>query len=135
MPQVGTYDSQKVQLLVDDVQITGLSSDTFISFEPAEGESFSYSVGANPKDVVVSETNNDVHTATVVLQQTSPYVAFLNRIAKEKRMVPVYAINNNEPKEKAGGSQARIQRPANLSYGKEASNREFTIVVFDYSVE
>lgn len=132
---VGTYDSTKVQVLINDVNITGLSEDTFASFEPVEGDSFSYSVGANPGDVVISETNNDVHTMTLVLQPTSPYVSYLNRLAKEKQMVPAYVINNNEPKEKAGGSQARIQRPANVAYGKEAQNREFTIVVFDYSVE
>ncbi|MFC2948533.1 phage structural protein [Virgibacillus sediminis] len=131
---VGTYDSSKVILTVDNTHITGLADGTFISFESA-ADGFSYVVGANPGDVVVSETNDETRTATVVLQATSPYVKFLDDIAKSKRMVPVYCMNNNEPKEKAGGTMARIQRPASRSYGKEAENREYTIVVFDYTEE
>ncbi|AKG05521.1 hypothetical protein AAV35_012680 [Salimicrobium jeotgali] len=131
---VGVYDSSKVNLTVDDTHITGLAADTFISFEAAE-DGFTHAVGANPGDVVVSETNDETRTATIILQQTSPYVKFLDNIAKEKRMVPVYCMNNNEPKEKVGGTMARIQRPSNKSYGKEAQNREFSIVIFDYSEE
>lgn len=129
---VGVYDSSKVILTVDNVHITGLADGTFLTFE-SDADGFSYTVGANAGDVVVSETNDEVRTATVTLQQTSPYVKYLDDIAKSKRMVPVYAMNNNEPKEKSGGTMARIQRPAARSYGKEAENREYTIVVFDYT--
>lgn len=131
---VGVYDSSKVILTIDNTHITGLADGTFLTFEP-EADGFSYTVGANPGDVVVSETNDETRTATVTLQSTSPYVKFLDDIAKSKRMVPVYAMNNNEPKEKSGGTMARIQRPAARSYGKEAENREYNIVVFDYTEE
>lgn len=129
---VGTYDSSKVILTVDNIHITGLADGTFISFE-ADSDGFSYSVGASPGDVVISESNDEVRSATITLQATSPYVKVLDKIAKSKRMVPIYAMNNNEPKEKSGGSMARIQRPAARSYGKEAENREYNVVVFDYT--
>ncbi|WP_088005604.1 phage structural protein [Indiicoccus explosivorum] len=131
---VGVYDSSKVIVTVDNMHITGLADGTFISFEAAE-DGFSYSVGAAPGDVVVSETNDETRTATLVLQQTSPYVSYLDNIAKSKRLVPVYCMNTNEPKEKSGGTMCRIQRPAARSYGKEAANREYSIVVFDYTEE
>lgn len=131
---VGVYDSSKVIVTVDNTHITGLADGTFIAFEAAE-DGFSHSVGANPADVVISETNDETRTATITLQPTSPYVKYLDDIAKSKKMVPVYAMNNNEPREKSGGSMARIQRPAARSYGKEAENREYNIVVFDYSEE
>lgn len=129
---VGVYDSSKVILTIDNMHITGLADGTFISFE-ADSDGFSYTVGANAGDVVVSESNDEVRTGTITLQPTSPYVKVLDNIAKSKRMVPVYAMNNNEPKEKSGGSMARIQRPAARSYGKEAENREYSVVIFDYT--
>jgi len=131
---IKAYDSSKVILLVNDMQITGLAEDTPIGFEAAE-DGFEYSVGFYKEDVVISETNNDVHTATIILQATSPYVKVLDGYAARNEFVSVYVMNNNEPREKSGGTTARIQRPANRSYAKTSENREYSVVVFDYKIE
>ncbi|CAH8705382.1 hypothetical protein WDD9_005619 [Paenibacillus melissococcoides] len=55
-------------------------------------------------------------------------------MANAKKMVP-WGIYNGAPKEKFGGSRARVKKPATASYSNEAEDREFELQVFDYTVE
>ncbi|EJW20024.1 DUF3277 family protein [Paenibacillus alvei] len=127
------YDAMDVTVMVDETFITGFADGSMVEGEKDE-ENFSASVGAQG-DVVVSEVNNPLGTITITLQQTSPSVSFLNKLANTKKEVPVWVIYNGTPKEKFGGSRARIKKPATSSYSNEAEDREFELQVFDYTVE
>ncbi|MCY9758974.1 DUF3277 family protein [Paenibacillus alvei] len=127
------YDAMDVTVMVDETFITGFADGSMVEGEKDE-ENFSASVGAQG-DVVVSEVNNPLGTITITLQQTSPAVSFLNKLANTKKEVSVWVIYNGTPKEKFGGSRARIKKPATSSYSNEAEDREFELQVFDYTVE
>ncbi|MCE5168526.1 DUF3277 family protein [Paenibacillus profundus] len=127
------YDAMDVTVTVDGTFITGFAEGSMVEGEKDE-ENFSASVGAQG-DVVVSEVNNPLGTITITLQQTSPSVSFLNQLANSKKTVPVWVIYGGTPKEKFGGSRARIKKPATASYSDEAEDREFELQVFDYTVE
>ncbi|BFH10697.1 DUF3277 family protein [Paenibacillus melissococcoides] len=127
------YDAMDVTVTVDGTFITGFSEGSMVEGEKDE-DNFAASVGAQG-DVVVSEVNNPLGTITITLQQTSPSVSFLNQLANAKKMVPVWVIYNGTPKEKFGGSRARVKKPATSSFSNEAEDREFEIQVFDYTVE
>lgn len=127
------YDSLDVTVTVDGTFITGFAEGSMVEGEKDE-ENFATSVGAQG-DVAVSEVNNPLGTITITLQQTSPSVSFLNKLASSKKTVPVWVIYNGTPKEKFGGSQARVKKPATSSYSDEVEDREFELQVFDYVVE
>lgn len=128
---IGRYDAKDVALTVDGVFITGFADGTFIEAEKDE-DNMDTAVGAQG-DVVDSTVNNPLGTITVTLQQTSPSVSYLTQLANSGEHVPVYIISNNEPKEKIGGSEARIRKPASVSFSDTAESREFEITVYDYT--
>lgn len=130
---INSYDAKDVTLTVDGVFITGFGEGTFVEASKDE-DTFQTSVGAQG-DVGVSEVNNPLGTITITLQQTSPSVAYLNRLAASKKEVPVWAISNNAVKEKFGGSQARVKKPASSSFSNSIEDRQFEIQVFDYTQE
>ncbi|PDO11575.1 MAG: DUF3277 domain-containing protein [Candidatus Reconcilbacillus cellulovorans] len=133
MPQITSYDAKNVTVTVGGVYITGFAEGSFVECEKAE-DTFQTSVGAQG-DVAVSEVNNPIGTITITLQQTSPSVTYLNRLAASKQIVPVWVISNNSPREKIGGTQARVLRPAQSTFSNSIESRAFTIQVFDYTQE
>ncbi|MGG1443510.1 phage protein [Brevibacillus laterosporus] len=130
---VTSYDAMEVTVTVNGTFITGFTDGSFVECEKDE-DHFSTSVGAQG-DVVVSEINNPLGTIKLTLQATSPSIAFLNKLAKQKEMSDIWVISNGEPKEKTGGTQARIKKQAAVTYSDEAEDREFEIVVLDYTQE
>lgn len=130
---IASYDAKSVSVIVDGVYITGFAEGSFVEAEKME-DTFQTSVGAQG-DVGISEVNNPIGTITVTLQQTSPSVAYLNRLAASKRIVPVWVISNNTPREKIGGTQARVLRPAQSTFSNAIESRAFQFQVFDYTQE
>ncbi|TMV49361.1 DUF3277 domain-containing protein [Paenibacillus mesophilus] len=133
MPQIASYDAKNVSVTVDSVFITGFAESTFVECEKAE-DTFQTSVGAQG-DVGISEVNNPLGTINLTVQQTSPSLAYLNRLAASKRIVPVWVISQNEVKEKIGGTQARVMKGAPSSFSNAIESRAFQIQVFDYTQE
>jgi len=127
------YDAKSVTVVVDGVYITGFAEGSFVECEKAE-DTFQTSVGAQG-DVGISEVNNPLGSITITLQQTSPSVSYLNRLASSKRMVPIWVINGNTPREKIGGTQARVLRPAQATYSNSIESRAFQFQVFDYTIQ
>lgn len=130
---ITSYDAKNVTVIVDGVYITGFSEGSFIECEKAE-DTFQTSVGAQG-DVGISEVNNPIGNITITLQQTSPSVTYLNRLASSKRIVSVWVISNNTPREKVGGTQARVLRPAQSTFSNSIESRAFQLQVFDYTQE
>lgn len=130
---MNSYDAKNVTVTVDGVYITGFAEGTFVDASK-DDDMIDTSVGAQG-DVGVSENNSKLGTITITLQQTSPSVNFLNRLANSKKVVPVYVISNNGVKEVIGGTQARVINPAGATFSDAIESREYEFRVFDYSQE
>lgn len=133
MARIASYDAKNVSVTVGGTYITGFAESTFVEAEKTE-DTFQTSVGAQG-DVGVSEINNPIGTLTLTLQQTSPSLAYLNRLAASKQMVSAWVISNNQVKEKIGGTQARVRKAAPSSFSNEIESRAFEIEVFDFTQE
>lgn len=127
MPNISSYNAKDTTITVNGVYITGLGED-MISWEKEESY-FETVVGAQG-DVLVSETNNDIHTMTVTVQPTSPQMPMLLDLQKKKTMFPVWGINKALGV-RFGGTQARIKEAPEIALNAEAEDMEFQICVFD----
>ena len=130
MAETRYYDARKVTIVFDGVFITGLAEGTFVDCSRNE-ESFESEVGGQG-EVDVSEINDPRGTITVTLRQTSPSLPFLQAAANQKRVAPLWVYSANSPREKTGGSEARLKKVADVSHGARAENRELEFEVFDY---
>lgn len=131
MGNVTRYNAKDTVVMVGGVYITGLGED-MISGEKSE-DNVSAAVGAQG-DVVANEVNNDLGEVTITVQGTSPQKAYLLELAKTKEMVEVWVINKNIG-EKMGGTQCQIKKTPSLEYSAELADREFTFLVYDYTVD
>ena len=131
MARVTTYNAKDCVVTVDGVHITGLGED-MVSGEKDE-DNVSVVVGAQG-DVVVNEINNDLGTITITVQGTCPQLKMLKKLAKQKKIVPVW-VNNKSIKEKFGGSKCIIKKVPNLEQGAELADREIEIQALNYTVE
>lgn len=128
MGDVKTYDPKDVTVTVGGRFLTGFAEGSMVECEKDE-DNFSTKVSAQG-EVVVTLSNNPLGTVTITLDQTSPDVTYLNKLANAKKIIPIWVKG---PTEKAGGTQAMIKKPANVSYGDETEDREFEVQVFDYT--
>lgn len=133
MAVISTYDARDVSVSVDTTFVTGFAEGTFVSCEKDE-DNFEAKVSAQG-DVAVAKRNNTLATITITLNQTSPSIPLLNKLANSSKMVPIWVISNNAVKEKVGGTQAMVKKPADIEFSDEVSDREYEIQVFDYTVE
>lgn len=131
MAEVKQYNAKDCVITVDGVYITGLG-ETMVSGE-RDNEFFSTAVGAQG-DVVINEANNDLGTITLTVQATSPQKGYLINLAKSRAVFPIWVVNKSI-NERMGGTKASIKNFPSLSQGTEAGEREFSIQVFDYTVE
>lgn len=131
MAGITKYNAKDCVVTVDSVYITGLGED-MVTGEKDE-DNVSAVVGAQG-DVVVNETNDTLGTVKLTVQGTSPQLAFLKKLARTKAMFPIW-VTNKALKEKFGGTKAMVRKSAAVEYGKELGDREFDIMVFDYTEE
>lgn len=128
---IATYDAKDTAIVVDSTYITGLGED-MISIEKDE-DFFAVSVGAQG-DVVKSQINNSVGTATIYVQPTSPQKAFLLGLAKRTEPFPLWVVNKKLG-ERAGGTKANLLSFPEFARGAEAEDMEFVFQIFDLTVE
>lgn len=131
MSIVNSYNAKDCTITINNVYITGLG-ESMISGSKDE-EFFSPSVGAQG-DVIINEVNNEMGTIELTVQATSPQKGYLLRLARERTMFSIWAVNKTIG-ERMGGTRARIKNYPDLSNGTEAEDRTFEIQVFDYTVE
>lgn len=130
---IGTYDARKVVTTVAGVFITGYADGTMVKASK-DNDNFEASSSAQG-DAVVSINGDVMGTIEITLNQTSPSIAYLDGLANARTLVPVWVNSNNEVKEVVGGTKAMITKPSDKEFGKSASNRTFTLKVFDYTVK
>lgn len=129
---VTTYDAKDVSVIVGGVYLTGFAEGTFVSYEKTE-DRWTISTGSMG-DTARAKVNNPLGTITVTLQQTSPQVSYLNKLAKSGKLVEARVIHKGTNTEKIGGTQCFILKEASGEFSNEISNREFTIQVLDFDV-
>lgn len=128
MAQATTFDAKAVTVTVGGVFLTGFA-ESMVEIEKDE-DNYEVKVGAQG-DTVRTKVNNPLSTISVTLLQTSPQVAYLDKLANTGELVPVSVINAGPPKETVTVSEAFIKKPASRSYGSEAEDREYEFQCMD----
>ena len=123
----GRYNAKDTSIVIDGVHITGLAEDMW-SFEKEEALAEN-AVGAQG-DVVRSEINNSLYTATVTVQTTSPQVNFLFSLRNRTEPFPIWMINK-PLKRREGGTMAMVTEMPSDELGAEAGELEFAFTVYD----
>ncbi|MFC5541563.1 phage structural protein [Ureibacillus suwonensis] len=130
---MGTYDARKVVTTVDGVIITGYSDGSMVKASK-DNDNFEASSSAQG-DSIITINGDSLGTIEITLNQTSPSISYLDQLANERKIVPVWVNSNNEVKEVVGGTQGIVTKPADKEFGKSATNRTYTIKVLDYTVK
>lgn len=133
MGEIAVYDAKKVDLIVDGMNVTGFAKDSFVEAEKDE-ETVTTHVSAQG-DVGVAINNHSLGKFKIKLNQTSPSINFLVDLARKSKMFPAWLISNNDVKEKSGGTKAMVSKVPKMEFGKEITEREFEILIFDYTQE
>ena len=131
MANTTRYNAKDVVVTVGGVYITGLGED-FVEGEKNE-DNVEAVVGAQG-DVVANEKNDETGEITITVQATSPQKAYLIELAKTKEMTDIWVINKNLG-EKMGGTQCQVKKTPGFKYGKTVEDREFTFVVYDFTID
>lgn len=121
------YNAKDCAVMVDGVFITGLGED-MISWEKEEAY-FETAVGAQG-DIVKNEINNDIHTLSITVQQTSPQYGYLIGLAKRSEPFPVW-VSNKPLGLTLGGTKANIAEAPEISLGASAEDATIAFTVFD----
>lgn len=124
-----TYDFKKVSVIVDGVFIVGFMDGEPIQVEKNEDDITPH-VGAGG-DVTYAESADQTGTITLTLKQTSASLPFLQRLRKSKRIFPIQIVDSNTNTYRVGGSEARIVKMPNRSWGNEVQGVEVQIHVAD----
>lgn len=133
MGAIAVYDAKKVSVIVGGHNITGFAKDSFVEAEKDE-ETVTTHVSAQG-DVGVAINNHGLGKIKIKLNQTSPSINYLVDLARKSTAIPAWVISDNEVKEKAGGTKAMVNKVPKAEFGKEITEREFEILVFDYVQE
>lgn len=124
-----TYDFKKVSVIVDGVFIVGFMDGEPIQVEKNEDDITPH-VGAGG-DVTYAESADQTGTITLTLKQTSASLPFLQRLRKSKRIFPIQIVDSNTNTYRVSGSEARIMKMPNRSWGNEVQGVEVQIHVAD----
>lgn len=133
MANLYTYDAAQVSITIDGRFMVDHGEGDFVSWEKEE-DNFGVKVAANGTTGVAMR-NNNLGTITYKPMQGSPEVGFLNNLANTGKQFPIWINSGGDNPEEIGGTKARVLKPADGSLEDEASDREFEIKVFDYSVK
>ena len=125
--RVTKYNAKDTVITVDGVHITGLGESMW-NFEKQEALAED-SVGAQG-DVVRSEINNPLYTATIGVQRTSPQFNFLKSLKDRTEPFSVWC-NNKSLGVKEGGTQALVTELPASALGATAEDVEFAFTVYD----
>jgi hypothetical protein len=135
MSDATQYDSNQVVAVFGSIKIDEKGVDEFVVIEPAEDD-YTIVTGVGGQ-TVFNRSNNKGCKVTIRVLQTSP----VNRLLSEARKADLASPNGTfsaftvidrlSGSELHSGSKAKITRPPNASFGKQAKDNEWTIFVAD----
>jgi len=126
--KTATYDAKGVSVIVNGVYLTGFS-ESMVEVEKDE-DGYETKVGAQG-DAIRTKVNSQLGTIKVTLLQTSPQVAFLDKLANTGEMVAISVTSSGPPKETSSATEAFVKKPASRTYGKDAEDREYEFQCID----
>ena len=128
-----TYDAALVSLTIAGRFMVDHGEGEAISWSKDEDN---ISVKTAPNGTTgVAIVNNNLGAITYKPMQGSPEVKFLHNLANTKQEFSIWINTGGDNAEIIGGTRARVLKNADGSLEGEASDREFEIKVFDYSIE
>ncbi|QOS97551.1 DUF3277 family protein [Brevibacterium sp. JNUCC-42] len=127
-----TYDPKNVSIIVNGVHITGLG-EGMVEISKDE-DNYETKVGAQG-DTIRVKINNKLGTVKITIQQTSPQLSFLEKLANTGEMVPISVISSNDPKEVSSATEAYVKKNPDRKYGKDAEDREYELQALDLKME
>ena len=126
---VRTYSPDRVIVLVNGVPLRGFGEDTFVEITP-DADLSTKQVGADG-EVARSISTNKCCEVTVTLQQTSPSNDFLSTLievdALSGGVLFPLTIQDLRGRTMFAVSQAWISKRPTLTFGREVTNREWSI--------
>lgn len=129
--EITTYNPRKVTIAFGSHVVKGLADDSFVAIEPV-GDGTTYVVGAYG-EVARSVDPSCVYNIKVTLLQTSETNAWLKSMYDKDRKngEGTFAVTIKDVLggEKFSGTVAWVAKSAPWSRGKQASTREWEIVV------
>lgn len=127
------YDASMISLTIDGRFMVDHGEGESIGWSKDE-DNFSTKVAPNGT-TGIAITNNKLGTITYKPMQGSPEVKFLHNLANTRKRFPIWINTGGDNAEIIGGTDAMVLKNADGSLEGEASDREFEIKVFDYTVE
>lgn len=127
----GVYDASKVTVTAQNKSVTGFKKGTFVT---ANKDDDNVTVESNAQGEATWAINNSkIGTVTLTLNQTSPFCAFFNGLAKSRTFFPIWVFDPIN-KEKRGGTQAMVTKFADATFSDGNEARAYTIKVGDFDV-
>ena len=127
---VKTYDPKKVIITFGGVPITGFADGTFIQVTQ-DADSWAKKVGADG-EVVRAKSNDNTHTVTITLQQSSGSKDYLSTCLNldkltNKGMLPLVITDLNGTTLESW-LQAWVSKDPDWEYAKEATDRAWVLM-------
>lgn len=126
------YDPKEVRLIVNGLDITGFTDGDKIKIEPVTKEQWKSFVGVDG-NVAYSKNNDERHMITFTLQAVSPSNAVLDALRKLPTSFATMIKNASAGQYIGGGTKSRIVERPGVTMGNEKSDREWKILVPNYS--
>lgn len=126
---VATYDPKKVIITYGGIPIGGYADGTFLSVEP-NAESWTKKVGADG-EVVRAMSNDNTHTVTFTLQQSSESNKYLSNCKNMDKLtgqgMQSLSITDLNGETLFFWQQAWISTDPTYEYAKEATDRQWVL--------
>lgn len=133
MPETFVYDAQEAVVQINGRVMVDFGDGEFVSWTKDE-ENFAAKTSANGT-VGVAVNHSQIGTVTYRPMQGSPEIGFLNDLANRRAQFPIYVNSGGDFPEIISGTRCQIKKTPDGSLGKEISDREYEIAVFDYKNE
>lgn len=133
MGKSSSYTFKKVSLIVAGRHHTGFMDGTPIKAEPNEDGIIPH-VGADGR-VTFAESADDSGIITVTYAQNSPSLAHARELYKAKKPFPISLDDQNDPRVKAGGTEAMVLKMPPMERGTEITGAEVQYYVADFDMK
>lgn len=127
------YDAQSCMIEIDGRIMTDYGDGDFATWSKDENN-FEPKTSANGT-AGIAVVHSNIGTLTYSPMQGSQEITFLKNLANTRKMFAVALNSGGEFPEIVSGTRAMVEKTPDGSLGKEISDREFTIKIFDYTDE
>lgn len=130
------YDADQVSVVIAGIPIaSGYADGEFVRIEQVT-EDFTEKVGTDG-EVTRSKTNDHRATVTIRLMQTSDGNAALSALNNADKLAPngagigPFLVKDRQGTSLFAGDKCWVKKPPNVSFDREATEREWTLMVSD----